>query len=461
MSKYLLLRGYNSYQNRIVKKEATLGAYETAVGEGNYALREQVNFYEGNGVFAQIIYNYRATDALQGEINYVVVADDLGNIEKRYFAMENTHQRNGQIICNLRRDVVADYYSNILDAPAFIEKATLQASDPMVFNSEGMAFNQIKTEDEILLQDATQTPWIVGYVAPKADQETDKIIKGTYAHDVDYFTSDISSWNSSFMNKDILIVNPSNYEFYFKAEGDTLYNYAYEYSVTLNGSVGYSSLGRVPNTYKYRENGSQSSVSRALSNAMRSSYITDVGNYVYYVTPGSLDGFVTQTEYNNIYANYNNKVVQDTSTNKIYRVRFVLHTISSTTRQITSTTSSAAAVYNDMKAMADSVFRSGHGSTEGFELGYSGQYMSPYFEELQTSDLTVIGTIKTIRKQLVDAPYCMFAIPYFPTKIRLANGNIITSDTDSSLAFARCISALGGDYCYDLQLLPYCPRIGL
>ena len=94
MSKYLLLRGYNSYQNRIVKKEATLGAYETAVGNGNWALREQVNFYEGNGIFAQIIYNYRATDALQGEINYVVVADDLGNIEKRYFAMENIHQRN-------------------------------------------------------------------------------------------------------------------------------------------------------------------------------------------------------------------------------------------------------------------------------------------------------------------------------------------------------------------------------
>lgn len=461
MSQILMLKGYNNYQNRILKKENTVQDYINAVEEGCYAIRTNINFNKRDGVAAQVIYNYSAVDALQDNMNYVVVLDNSGNIESRYFVMEATYQRNGQIILSLKRDVVADFYDYIIDAPAFIEKATLQDSDPMIFNSEGFAFNQIKTDAEILLKDATQTPWIVGYIAPKAESEQDKIIKGMYSHDVDFFTSDINSWNSSFMNKNILIVDPSKHSFDFVAEGDVLYNYAHKYSVTLDRSVTHSSLGRKPNTYKYRENGTQAEVSKALANAMKGSYLTDVGNYLYSVIPESLSGFVTQSEYNVIYSNYNNKIVQDTSTNKKYRVHFVLHTINKAAWSITSTSSSAAAVYSDMRTMANAAFRAGSGSTEGFELSYSGYFMSPYFEEVATSDLTIFGTVKTIRKQLADAPYCMFAIPYLPTSVRLADGTNIISDTDSALAFARCISAFGGDYCYDVQLLPYCPRIGL
>lgn len=461
MSKYLLLRGYNSYQNRIVKKEATLGAYETAVGNGNYALREQVNFYEGNGIFAQIIYNYRATDALQGEINYVVVADDLGNIEKRYFAMENVHQRNGQIICNLRRDVVADYYSNILDAPAFIEKATLQASDPMVFNSEGMKFNQIKTDNEILLKDETQTPWIIGYIAPKAESETNKEISGQYTHDIDYTTSNINNWNSSLIGNDFLAL--SGYDFIFAAEGDTLYNYVYQYtmSVTSGGSLTTTSMGRIPNTYKYREDGTQAQVRTKLSNAWRSSYATDVGNAI--AANENYDGFKTYSEINNLIAQYNNKIVKDTSSNKLYRVRYnyLPSGEGTSTWTVGPNNFNWPAVYSDMQAMAGAAFRSGHGSTDGFKITGQVRAIRFYIEEVQTSDIPIKMTIHTTRKQLVDAPYCMFAIPLYQTIVRKADSNTFYTDQDAALAMARTLSAQLGDACYDVQLLPYCPRIGI
>lgn len=223
MSQYLLLKGYNSYQNRILKKENTVQGYINAVATGCYAIRTAVNFYHGNGIVAQAVYNYSATDALQDGINYLVLLDDSNGILARYFVMEATRTRNGQIILDLKRDVLADYYNYILDAPAFIEKATLQAADPMIFNSEGMAFNQIKDEQEILLKDETGTAWIVGYVAPKASSETDKFISGTYTHDVDFTTSNISNWNSSWINKDLLILD-STYEVIFLAEGDVAYN---------------------------------------------------------------------------------------------------------------------------------------------------------------------------------------------------------------------------------------------
>ena len=463
MSQYLLLKGYNSYQNRILKKENTVQGYINAVATGCYAIRTAVNFYHGNGIVAQAIYNYSATDALQDGINYLVLLDDSNGILARYFVMEATRTRNGQIILDLKRDVLADYYDYILDAPAFIEKATLQAADPMIFNSEGMAFNQIKDEQEILLKDETGTAWIVGYVAPKASSETDKFISGTYTHDIDFTTSNISNWNSSWINKDLLILD-STYEVIFLAEGDSALGYNWIYKYTLNpyyNTCSTSAYGRYQNTYKYREDGTAASMRSQLVSAKPSSLRADIGNWIYYVTPGSMDSYITEETYNNYYATYNNKIVKDTSTGKLYRVKFVSHISNSYTTKSVTGTGSDAAVYADMKGMADSVFRSGHGSTEGFSVEYRQWTVSPYLVEVSTSDLTICGTIKTTRKQLVDAPYCMFAVPFSPTNIRLANSSDIVSDTDSALAFARCISAIGGDYCYDVQLLPYCPRPGL
>lgn len=463
MSQYLLLKGYNTYQNRIVKKHYTLAEYETAVGSGNWALRQNVNFYYGNGIAAQLVYNYLATESVQDNVNYVVTADDLGTITGRYFVMECTKNRVGQLICDLKRDVVAEYYEAILDAPAFIEKATLQAADPMIFNSEGMAFNQIKDEEEILLKDATGTAWIVGYVAPKASSETDKFISGTYTHDVDFTTSNISSWNSSWINKDLLVLD-STYVINFIAEGDSalFYNNCWKYSLnTYYDTCSTQLYGRYEGVYKYREDGTAASMRSQLISAQPSGLRADIGNWIYYVTPGSMDGYITEETYNNYYATYNNKTVKDTSTGKLYRIKFVNHHRSDKITKTVDGSNSSSAVYADMQAMANTVFRAGHGTTDGFSLEYYQWTCSPYLVEVATSDLTICGTIKTTRKQLVDAPYCMFAIPYSPTSIRLANSTDIVSDTDSALAFARCISAIGGDYCYDVQLLPYCPRLGV
>ena len=51
----------------------------------------------------------------------------------------------------------------------FIEKSYEDKDDSAIYNKEDMTFNQIK-DNEYLLMDETQTPWIVGYVAKDKSQ---------------------------------------------------------------------------------------------------------------------------------------------------------------------------------------------------------------------------------------------------------------------------------------------------
>lgn len=62
----------------------------------------------------------------------------------------------------LRRDLLADYYYELIDAPCFIEKATLNSDNPLIFNREDFTVNQIKTS-ETMLKDETDCAWIACY----------------------------------------------------------------------------------------------------------------------------------------------------------------------------------------------------------------------------------------------------------------------------------------------------------
>ena len=66
--------------------------------------------------------------------------------------------RRGQYEATLKRDVLSENYDTIITAPMLIKKGTVASSnDPAMFNSEGQAYNQIKS-DEVPLYDATGCP---------------------------------------------------------------------------------------------------------------------------------------------------------------------------------------------------------------------------------------------------------------------------------------------------------------
>ena len=119
---------YNNYYNRIVKREENLQDY----GEPVYSLANVLNFNFGDGVNTTQTLNTNA----KGDYIILTKYDSIGNevIDSRWFIIENKYQRNGQWTLTLRRDLIADNYNEIINAPAFIEKATVNANDPAIFN---------------------------------------------------------------------------------------------------------------------------------------------------------------------------------------------------------------------------------------------------------------------------------------------------------------------------------------
>ena len=172
----LLLRGYNNYFNRIVKKYSTLANYKT--NSASYLELENINFNPNDGVTTELVIG----SSSQKENNLPLKWDEIGTpdyaicyemegtpaaavIKHRWFVLESERTRAGQYRIALKRDVLADNYDKVMDAPCFVEKGNIiNNSDPAIFNNEEMSFNQIK-QSEILLKDNTGCGWIVGYVS--------------------------------------------------------------------------------------------------------------------------------------------------------------------------------------------------------------------------------------------------------------------------------------------------------
>lgn len=167
----LYLLRYNNYYNRQVKKEETLSDYlEYQLGEAI----EGVNFIPNDYVNTQQVVNWDA-----GNPNYLLVVDEDNNIHSRWFVVNTSRIREGQLMLDLHRDLVVDYYEVVMNAKAFIEKGNItDLDDPAIYNDEDMSFNQIKV-DEKLLSDESGCAWVVGYI-PRDSFKNDTTVIGTY-----------------------------------------------------------------------------------------------------------------------------------------------------------------------------------------------------------------------------------------------------------------------------------------
>lgn len=137
---------YNNYYDRLIKTETSYS---------NFLLLEMDNiqFNDSDGVSTEVILE-DFTDKLDGrEPNYLLVYNGTV-LSSRWFILDKIRTRSGQWRVSLRRDLLADYKDSVLSSTAFIEKGTLSAEDPFIFNDENFTFNQIKTA-EYLLKDKT------------------------------------------------------------------------------------------------------------------------------------------------------------------------------------------------------------------------------------------------------------------------------------------------------------------
>ena len=166
----LLLRGFNNYFNRTVKKYSTLADYRS--NSSSYLDLANINFNPNDGVATELIIgsvNQKENNAPLdweniGTPDYLICYEN-NVIKFRWFVLESERTRQGQYRIALKRDVLAESFNKIIKAPCFVEKGTINdITDPLLYNSESLTYNQIK-KAEYELKDNTGTGWIVGYLA--------------------------------------------------------------------------------------------------------------------------------------------------------------------------------------------------------------------------------------------------------------------------------------------------------
>lgn len=184
----LLLKGFNNYFNRKIKKYSTLADYK--IRSSKFYSFTNINFNPNDGVAtAQVIGSENQKDGssildweTSGSPDYLVcyeTNEGTNTIIHRWFVLECVRTRAGQYQLALKRDLVADHLESILTSPCFVEKGFVQHNNQaLIFADENVGFNQIKSSEQPLY-DNTGCPWIVMYLAKNKPSARQKVISKT------------------------------------------------------------------------------------------------------------------------------------------------------------------------------------------------------------------------------------------------------------------------------------------
>lgn len=468
-SVYLL--HYNNYYNRIVKKESTLAGYLLDA----YLLDsfDNVNFVDNDGVNTTYVCN---TDT---NPDYIVVANgDV--ITSRWYVIEKSILRNGQYRFTLRRDVIVDAYESTVSAPCFIEKATLQKNDPLIFNGEDMTVNQIKTS-EYALKDETGCAWVVGYI-PKNSFNGDEASRTV---NTDFILTDAT---------DIVVENIDDWEYYpyitqkfnsYYTEDPVFVGRA----AMTNGSVRmwaqWGSQGTSLDLTSAIYNRIGALVNEVVTSDLTLNNLADVGIWGITGTrqkaaqnwSGSAKATLQSalattlglhtTAQTSAFLGLNSKTIYDSTSKTYYRIRVE----GSPVRNTQNVTTSMPTLYNTMSTTlvrdcgdiniggtVKNIQITGTQGATSFAFEASYYEYNVYLDQYTVSAKVVISTPEN-RYHLEDQPYDMFCMPYSDSLKIYQNGvQLTTASSSLAINLATQIGAsTGSGNVYDIQLLPYCP----
>lgn len=447
----IYLLQYNNYYNRQVKKYDSLSPYLSFLCEGvlNQNPIPNVNFIPNDGIQAKQVINWDG-----GNPDYLLVVQN-NEIISRWFVIESDRTLKGQFELTLYRDTIADYYDQILNATMFIEKGYVPITDSAFFNDENMTFNQIKTT-EFLLKDNTKTAWIVGYCAESESGATGESITYGGIPIPDYETGVIEDWKY--------------YKFY-EQEGIVAEDIN---SLTMNLNL---NNGRNNLPYNYIEAKSVDLMKfTSIDNKETDSTVENYGIYLYDSGQELFQTYLNEIYNLNLSSNLRNKILDQfgytdysyselkelnnkilkVGTNRYYRI-YVNTSGGDISRNIKSNTVVGTEL-TKIVSSAQNIYGSPNDYT--FQVSIKSYEVAINLKEI-TFNQGFTTTLPANRKRLLDAPYCMFCIPY-------GNFTFTKEDLDyeveelNSLSLGMGIAtSLGGltgsTKFYDLQLLPYCP----
>ena len=492
----LLLLHYNNYFNRIIKKENTIAAYKAADADYKEALN--INFNPGDGVNTSLVLGLGQNGSLFAgdEFDYLVAYELVNNnpvIDSRWFIVEQDRKRAGQYELTLKRDVLADNYTDVVNSPIFLEKGFINdVNDPLLYNSESMNVNQIK-QLEIPLMDETKCGWVVGYIPsdafPKVEPAYDRVEKKvTIPMSADITVDGLSSWN--YWN--YCSSNP-NYKFMADNAGKR------KVTVKIRSERKYADSGRsvrcdmVTANYTFYPN----STDAGTYSQVNSGYITTSSGTLNYpqwyqdygpVTfmQGTINAKLCGTIFDSVRNNsafntalntilgsgivigdtsslrkLQDKIILDSSTNTYYRIG-IITTSEGSPITVTSSVSGGQTALNSLKNAMNYPTGAG-GSLQGEYTTFTASNSSTsYAIQLTNVGVSLYVDLNSDRANLNDDPYEKLCIPFSDTLKLKYNSTQFTCSKNVALSMATEIARdLGSGSVYDVQLLPYCPNRSL
>lgn len=452
----LYFLNYNNYFNRMVKQLETIADYQPYVID----VLQNVNLWNpGDGMYTEQVVNW---DNEQNP-NYVLAETTDGNFT-RWFVIEAERTRAGQYRMSLKRDVVADYMPEVLEAPTFIEKATpTSIVDPAIYNREDITFNQIKS-GEYQLKDKSGVPWIVGYI-PRDSFPAKDYPQG----------AKIAVTTPTPGGFDYEVENLSDYENYSYSQGFFMNSVnskrvRVKHFTTLGGFYQYDDI-YVPDVTQ----GNHTISDIAYTTGYRYNLVVPFINFCngWRNNPTLMSQYNTVTGINSQVAAVLEdvgKVIHVKSTDDYFKISAQRRSFSDKVVDISPVSELGITLNNGVDK---SGFQNDTPDYDTFKAVFNGEEFTLLFEQLTVTVSTTIPNA-TERYHLQDAPYDMFCIPYPKDNSSFVikkNGNTIVQSanliTNALINLATEIGAesgtdtegttSGSGNLYDIQLLPYCP----
>lgn len=434
---------YNNYFNRTVKREETISAYLGANNSNVRYSEENFNFNPNDGANAAITVG-RSANPANSYGDYLLVVEN-GEIASRWFILDEERLRGKQYKLNLRRDIVADYYEQVLNSTAFIEKGLPNEDSTLIFNSEGIPFNQIKKGETPLIDDSKMA-WIIGFVERENEAKTISInstvvpdFKANSLDDWAYnkyvghtLTRKLSGITKAYVrpnvSRDYQVATFTSTQVTVKTDpNSTFSNYFYEGSTydfktyllgnkaTVNGKVAQS----IPDYFTDLPDYQNDTDFTALLNMKGK--ILEVGTNTYY-----------KIDYDETSYSQETFITEDKGTSNLY-----------TTLQ---------GIFKGYEK-----YVSGDGR---YKVIVSGTKIALKLTPVVEGEYTIDYPAKTGRLINKNAPFDLFCIPFSDDmKIKAASSEF-QANKEFAMSIGSEIARNLGAACYDVQLLPFCPMTG-
>lgn len=458
---YCFLERFNNYFNRKIIKHDSLLEYQNNSKSFFIPVDSQgamlpFDFNPNDNVTTEIIANEVPFDP-----DYFLLLDDAQNIVQRWFVLEQKRNRQGQWLYTLRRDVVADNIESLINAPIFVHKGMLPETNPLILNSEGMNFNQIKV-GETLLKDRSKSSWIVAYLSKNkagtaitAQVPSDTI--GSNYYTLDQIARDLGISEAQLIpfvniNGDrsnvLRFVNDIEIKFIYHDQEHTftpfyLYTEHYNSDITERKSSDTILYGET-STYLFNTSYIADFSTRVIANRVALlAELTSIMNVDFYLEDAKLQSL---QKYNGSYLQYNGKfykidIINQTDNKVVHRRNFSYKEFSSLETIAEETNPSRL-----------------NPNGEYFSFATSAYAVYLVINEVSSGDVvpTAEVNISSSRNVTADQEFDILAFP--ADKLILDNGG--ESGTVDSTITRRIVSELVRQEdanIYDVQLLPYSP----